>query len=80
MSQILADKPEEKLEKPKCVALIHFMMKPCGEDAVGAAYLKGIDKWKPYCIRHLEEAKNLGFPIKFYSDTDLVHPWYEESK
>jgi len=48
----------------------------CNEPAVGKAWVSaGGDKTNSYCRKHLERAKELGLPIKLFSDTDIT---YEE--
>ena len=44
----------------------------CSEDTVGRAWFEEKGKWFPYCRKHLETARGLGFPIKLFSDTDIL--------
>ncbi len=44
----------------------------CDEEAVGKAWFDEKFRWYPYCLKHLERAKNQGLPIKLFSDTDIV--------
>lgn len=44
----------------------------CQEEAVGKAWFREKQAWYPYCRRHLELCRVDGYPIKLFSDTDLV--------
>lgn len=54
----LEPRKTDKTEHIKC------SHKGCQEDAVGEAWLNCIQKWLPYCERHLEEARNIGCRIR----------------
>lgn len=46
----------------------------CNEPAVGKAWdTTRDDRPNPYCRKHLELAKKVGYSIKLFSDTDVVY-------